>query len=364
MDDRGRGQADNGPPSEARSGPEAGAGPVAPTGVPIGRLMIGVVALPLGFSLVALAVAPLFAHRLPDPMAVHWSAGGTANGTMTLAQNEAFIAIMLLVLWGVGAVAVFVGRGTPVRFRTERAAMAWCCGVTAFMAAIAVLIVVANLDATGWDTTHFGAWGILPSLGVAAAAGFAGWRLAGPHPEPLPVPSGARPPLAEGALALPTVHLGPGEAPVWSDHLTSRGLTTITFVLLAAAVALLLLDPNVGIIAGALTFVAALACGVLSSVHVAVDGTGLTVRYGPLGWPVQRRALADIRRVEAVELEPLEWGGWGYRIVPGRSAVVLRRGPAIVIERPDGKLFAVTVDDAVTGAALLEAYRRRDAAGI
>jgi hypothetical protein len=48
-------------------------------------------------------------------------------------------------------------------------------------------------------------------------------------------------------------------------------------------------------------------------------------------------------------------------VLPGRSAVVLHSGPAIVLELADGRRFAVTVDDPETPVALLDALRVRAA---
>ena len=72
------------------------------------------------------------------------------------------------------------------------------------------------------------------------------------------------------------------------------------------------------------------------------------------------RRLA-IDRVEAVQVNPMgEFGGWGLRWAPGGGfGVVLRSGPGIRVRRTGGKVFTVTVDDAATGAALLEALRVR-----
>lgn len=39
--------------------------------------------------------------------------------------------------------------------------------------------------------------------------------------------------------------------------------------------------------------------------------------------------------------------------MPGRSGIVLRRGDAVELTFQSGRLFAVTVDDASTGAALI-----------
>ena len=91
-------------------------------------------------------------------------------------------------------------------------------------------------------------------------------------------------------------------------------------------------------------------------IRVSVDVRGLRIRYGLLPRPVTSVPLGDIRRVERIDLAPLEWGGWGYRgsrKAFGRAAVVLRSGDAIKLQLTDGSEFAVTVDDAATGAALL-----------
>ena len=109
----------------------------------------------------------------------------------------------------------------------------------------------------------------------------------------------------------------------------------------------------VGAIPAALLLLVYLAFG---WIKVTVDVRGLQIRYGVLPRPVTSVPLGDIRRVERIDLAPLEWGGWGYRgsrKAFGRAAVVLRGGDAIKLQLTDGSEFAVTVDDAATGAALL-----------
>ena len=72
------------------------------------------------------------------------------------------------------------------------------------------------------------------------------------------------------------------------------------------------------------------------------------VRYGPWGWPVQDFLMSDLTGIEAVMISPRSYGGWGYRWVPRKrlSGAILRKGPGLVLHRVDGRLFAVTVDDA------------------
>ena len=55
----------------------------------------------------------------------------------------------------------------------------------------------------------------------------------------------------------------------------------------------------------------------------------------------------------------MDWGGWGYRIMPDRSAVVLRSGPGLVVTSTSGKQFAITIDDPEEPAALLQALAAR-----
>jgi hypothetical protein len=94
-------------------------------------------------------------------------------------------------------------------------------------------------------------------------------------------------------------------------------------------------------------------------VEAAVSPTGLTVRLGPIR--VRRIPLDKIVRAEATHIEPMRWGGWGWRVIPDASAIVLRRGDGLVVHYPGGRRFAVTVDDAATGAGLLNGLLAREA---
>jgi len=104
--------------------------------------------------------------------------------------------------------------------------------------------------------------------------------------------------------------------------------------------------------------VAALLTFGFTIVRVVADENGLTVRFGLLPWvrrriPLHRIASAGHGQVRAVR----DFGGWGYRFRPGRTGVVLRSGDALTVElTTSGREFAVTVDDARTGAAVLNGF--------
>jgi hypothetical protein len=103
----------------------------------------------------------------------------------------------------------------------------------------------------------------------------------------------------------------------------------------------------------------ALPVGALSWVQVTVDERGLRIGIGPWGWTVKKVPLVAIAEAAAESIAAVDWGGWGYRILPGRSALVLRSGPAIVLQLADGRRFAVTVDGPQVAVALLQAVRVR-----
>ncbi|MCW8216435.1 hypothetical protein [Streptomyces griseolus] len=90
--------------------------------------------------------------------------------------------------------------------------------------------------------------------------------------------------------------------------------------------------------------------GTLAFVHVAVtvDGDALEVRCGHIGLPRRRILLAHVVGADfAPQVTPRQWGGWGYRWRPEKgTAVVVRRGEALVLVLGDGRRFTVTVDDA------------------
>lgn len=161
----------------------------------------------------------------------------------------------------------------------------------------------------------------------------------------------------------------------WTGRCASRGLALLSLglVLVIGGVggALLLATRGTDTPAwiGWLLVVVAVGVGVagylLSSLVVRVEDDRVVVAYGPFGWPRRSLPLADIREVSAGQIDPMEWGGWGYRWIPWAhaSAAVIRRGPGIVLGLEGGRRFAVTVDDSRAGAVAigeaLEARRKR-----
>jgi hypothetical protein len=90
-------------------------------------------------------------------------------------------------------------------------------------------------------------------------------------------------------------------------------------------------------------------------ITVTVEPAGVRVRY--VGGIKQLVELDLIESVDAQNIVPMRWGGWGYRgsmRVFRVAAVILRKGDGLVLHLRGGRRFAVTVDDAVHGATALD----------
>ncbi len=281
--------------------------------------------------------------RLGDRIATHFSGGGTADD-WGATSSYPWVCLALF-----GGLALLFGLGTALpgaslALRSAWTATGWgTAGLLGYLLS-AVLVVNAHAVADGKEVRL--SWvHLVAGLGAALLAAAVGtlvrrlmppaWR--GPEPGSLP-----------GAAERLT--LRPGERAGWSAHNTSAVLTGIgagAFLLGTGLLAAGLVGAGLPLLlAGLLTFA-------LSTVRVTVDRHGLTVAAGYLPWPRTRIALDQVATARAQHVRALEWGGWGYRVSPRGTGVILRSGEALVVRRDDGRDFAVTTRDARTAAALL-----------
>jgi hypothetical protein len=277
--------------------------------------------------------------RLPARIATHWDAAGRPDG---FSSSTAFCAGLLAVaaLAGIAAVAV-AARAAFVRGPLA-ATGAVAGGAAGIWLATATAASAGGPEARlGWPFLWFAAglaWGAV----VWAVAGRAGYRT-------VPGDRGA---------ATEAMVLAPGERAGFSTTLRSPMILAATG---AAAVLVAALAATVTTALWPVLAVPLLGGLVLGEVRVTADRRGLRLTTGVLGVPVKRIPLADITAATAGHIDPMSWGGWGYRVTPGRSALVLRAGPGLVVDLRDGRRFAVTMDDPQTPAALLNALRARAA---
>ncbi|MFJ8214950.1 DUF1648 domain-containing protein [Streptomyces sp. NPDC096033] len=307
--------------------------------------MVGVLAV--------LAALPFAASgRLPDRLATHWG-GGAPDGSMPLWAA----ALLPALVWAVLVLSIAVaGRrgGSPSGPWVGASLLSG--GV--FLAGAQASIVRANLDRTDWrDAAAVGA-GVAITAVVAVAAGALGW-LAGRHAE---LPTAPARPAEGGVMEIPA-----GERRVWLSRLSNPWLHLIGAItgLVAAAGTAAAAGGLIGVQWALITPFAFASLGMFAfaSVQARVTEAGLEVAFGPLGWPTRRWAVGDIESARVENRRPAQVGGWGYRLSGLGTTVMLRSGECLVIHPRKGSEFAVTVDDAERGAALLNALASKQQAG-
>jgi hypothetical protein len=175
---------------------------------------------------------------------------------------------------------------------------------------------------------------------VAAVAWFIGRRLERDAPS-----------QAQGAP--PSAGLLAGERALWIGTVRCRWIGWLAVgLLLAGAVSM----GTVRALAGLGLVVAGLIVLAFTALEVRVDRRGVHIAFGALRWPTMNVDLGSIARASAIDVVPMQWGGWGYRgslRLFGRAAIVLRGGEGLRLDLANGKWLLVTVDGAEQAAGVV-----------
>jgi len=231
--------------------------------------------------------------------------------------------------------------------RAARLLVAIGHGSAAFFVLLRVATLERNLDAATWSdagTLTFLDIGSMALLAAPVAA--VGWWLGGRRPER------ARVVRAPAQFVLPA---DAAVAWVGRQRWPVGRVLGPSLVVAGAVIAGARITPDGTAIAAAAALAGLLVSG-LTSIVVAVGPAGLRVRFGPLGWPSVRVGLSEMVGVTLEDVEPMAYGGWGYRVLPGVRAIVIRRGEGIRVSRIGRPDLVVTVDDAATAGAVLAAH--------
>ncbi|MFF4097102.1 DUF1648 domain-containing protein [Streptomyces sp. NPDC001834] len=307
-----------------------------------------VVALPFLLALVVeLVLFAVLRDRLPEQIAVHFRPDGRADryigGEWHVVAGSALFVVMGA-LWTLTFVrGKLYGRAHHLMVATGYAFagfLGW------LMSATLLVNVDAGANAQGEAQGVSLPMGQLAvALAVAVVAGGLGLAAAALVPVP-------EPPAVVRAQDGPRITLADGEIAGWARSAGSWWTPMVAFALVAVGVVLLLTS-------GWTAAIPLLVLGVLMAVfarpYVVVDRRGITIS-GMLPWPRLRVPLDRIESAISRDINPLaEYGGWGYRVRPARSGLVIRSGEGVVAALAGGREFAVTVDDSATAAALLNA---------
>ncbi|MEV0259936.1 DUF1648 domain-containing protein [Streptomyces sp. NPDC050617] len=305
---------------------------------------VALAALP--FLVGALVVVALYIPlrpRLPDPMATHFGSGGRPDGFTSLG---AFLWVPLIMQPVLGAVfaSFHLLSSAPVRARSAFMAIGY--SVAALVGYLFAALIYAGVDVPDAADVRFPAWQVAVALGVAAVAAAIGWfitRL---------VPSTTRPATGEAAAPEPVrLGLAAGERAAWTRTIGSLFLALLGAAAACAGIVLML---TVGVWPGVPPLLLGLTAALFGTVRVTVDQDGLRLAPRVVPLPRIRIPLSRIEEARACDIRIFkDFGGWGYRVRPGRSGVVLRSGEAISLRLTTGSEFVVTTDDAGTAAGLL-----------
>lgn len=322
----------------------------------VSRYLVVAAVLPAAVVAVALALQISWRGDVPDPMATHWGPSGRADGYGSPVQS-----IVLTAVVGLGISALIAAMTLPTLRRGARGATyrfmgAFSFAMVTFIAVLVTWLMGMQRGLADASQAPLVGWPMLGALGAGAGAWLVGWLLQPSQASVIPEWDEAR-----------ALDLASGERAVWAGTATiGRGLRALLLSVLGVLVALTAVtwfaaDIATGLITLATTAVVALAFAASLAYHVRVDERGLEA-VSAIGWPRLRVDASDVVSAGVAPVNGFaEFGGYGVRVRPGATGIVLRNGDALQVTRASGRRLVITVDDAATAAALLTAMARRAA---
>lgn len=269
--------------------------------------------------------------RLPARVATHWGAGGMADGFAD-ADTLPYVAVAftLGIAWLLAALTTVTRRavvgggfdsGLPL-------GMVW------FLGSLTAILTALQIDST--EPPDLAGWSIPLAMGIGVAGWLIGVLVAGRRAEV----SKTRAPALAGA---PRLEIPEGSTAVWSDKTPHAAFmpylaTGVVFLglgigWLASWWVTLIFVPIVVLLIGSTTY------------RVTAGPRHIEARGLLFGFPRVRVPLDEVAAVEAGTVSAVDFGGWGVRVnLDGESAVVTRSGPALVVQRSDGAVLRISLE--------------------
>ncbi|WIE73489.1 DUF1648 domain-containing protein [Curtobacterium sp. MCJR17_020] len=302
------------------------------------RTRVAVVAPGLVVLLTLVVAALVAAPSLPDRMAVHFGADGTADG-----WSSPWPVFWITLAVTAGAVALAFA---ALRLPDRRTA--------------ATLVLVANLFAGSLGT----AWIVLAATNTVGDGTLSGWwtvpfLVVSAVIAAVPVVALVRTAPPVPAHDVEPLRIGSDTRVAWRAHIGSRWFAALGAVVVGLGIgtglAMAPSDIGTAVASGAVSVVAGLAVLVLARVELTVDRRGMRLTSTWTRIPLMRVPLERIESCGWEDVSPGQWGGWGYRFSGRGVAYVVRSGPGLVARLRGGQARMVTVPDAAGGAAALGA---------
>lgn len=292
---------------------------------------IPVVVLAAGLGIWMLLVSA----DMPDPAASHWGPSGDADGFAPYAFT-AWIGFGVTLL--AGLLCAFCLSLNSLSFGMRRIGVAFTVVFTGFMTGMFIGGIVPQIGAATAVGAHMSSALVWAAVGLSAVLGVL-LSLA----VPARVPESVRADIRKAA------HLDPAGARR-GDSLSVSIRATKTLFVVAGGVSLVAVGLLVFLspwwFLGA-AFFALLVCSFfVATVTASADGVSVRL-WGR--WRLVHIPVASFRSATAVrEIQPMRYGGWGYRAGGWGSAYVVRRGPALLLSVAGGREFVVNTDTVET----------------
>lgn len=300
------------------------------------RVALSMCLVPVLLSIATIAIALSWHDRLPDPVAIRFSGGGEPNDWMSLNANYAFT---ILLLAGFNAVSLCIALFDTARGKMGMLLGSILSGVVALVATLLVLSLHVQLD--GAEPRFRGSAFLFGLLAAVVCAGITAVTFPTQETEPPKIP----PSPAGTAPREPLRH---GEKVVFFGGQSGSPALVggVSAILIGSAV----LSAFAAWWVAAIVLVSGIiAVPFISYIGVRIDELGVSWAFG-FGAPRGTIALSDIKSADVIDINPIEFGGWGYRITPDTTGLIVRKGPGIRITRKAGRDVVISLaqpDDAV-----------------
>ena len=293
-----------------------------------------------------LSVVLLTVGDLPARLATHFSFDGIPDDTT--ATSAALILFGVVSVGVPGLLLVVFGAGQWWRGSSSRFLTAFVAGITAGLSMLSIQLIWAHRGVNDEFDVRLTGSVVLATLAVGVGIGL---LVAVVLPRPLAQP----PPVAAVPMAVAS-----------SDRVTwfgqARTSQDVLWVLVFSVITLVVATVVSGI--WWLWFAVLLMCVLLLSIstfRVRIDSRGLAWRSA-IGLPRGSVHLDDVTAATVQDVRPGDFGGYGVRLVRGKTGLITRAGEALSVT-DKGRELVITVDDATTAASVLEGLRIAAACG-
>ena len=303
------------------------------------------VGFPLALAAAFVVCALLIRADLPEPLAVRWSDAGAVNFAPFGAVVGAGAGLIVLVGWAVLLQAAPLSRPALMR----RFMMGTGLGVSLFVTAVLAAVLVGQLglaDAreSRVDVTIL-AMGSGAALGLGVVMGFVfkadeRWSTDDERAVREALERELDPDLARDSVS------------VWV-HARSSVFVMLAIATLFPAALLSIAIPWLS----ALLVAAALLAAVFLFARIRVDRSGLRV-FAAGFLRVMDVPAAAITSAAPRKIKTADFGGWGFRHHGGTTAMLVGSGPAVVVDRSDGRRLAVSGGSAATADNVAQVLSR------